>query len=200
MPSLPPASVLIIDTPTVSSREYGRAIDTDHTVDVVRTEDELAEFPPASHDLVFVDDRHPSIDPRTIAHRLVPEAKLALITDSEPADIGTDSDYDDYLLRPLTAWDVERSIDSLRARQVYISRVDDHFEIACRMAEVEATTDDPHADPEYQTLISRAEAVQAELTTLFETVSSLDDPAKIFYDLQPRVTPELPPRPATLAD
>ena len=200
MPSLPSARILIIATPTAPWTDFGAMIDDDHTVDVVRTEDELTEFPLVAYDLVFVDDRHPNVDSGTIAHRLATDAKLTLITDSEPANAGIDPDYDDHLVRPVTAWDFERTIDSLRARQAYIKRIDDHFEVARRMAEVAAATDDPHSNPEYRILNTRAEQLQAELTTLFETFSSLDDPAKIFYDLQPAGPPDPPTRPAAIVN
>ena len=197
MPSLPPASILVVEPPTAPQPVYSALIDDEHSVDVVRTDDELAAITTA-YDLVFIDDRHPDIDAAAIDHLLTPQSKLTRITDSIPVEQGGSGAYDDHLVRPVTAWSLERTITSLRTRQAYVERVDEHFEVAQRLAELEAGSSDTQAKREHRALKSKADELESELSTLFETLSSLGEPAKIFYDLQPDPAAESSVRPPAI--
>lgn len=199
MRSLPPATVLVIERPAAPWTDYDDLIADEHSVEIVRTKEEIEAAPTDAYDLVFIEDFHPDIHVAGADHHLGSEAAVTLITDSAPT--GTiDRACDDVLIRPVTAGALNQTIDRLRVRQAYVERSNEQFEVASRLVDVADEVDDPRTDDTYRALHSRLEELQAELMELIETLSRLGGAGELFHDLPSTQRVDPPPQPPAIAD
>lgn len=184
MPLLPPATILVVEADPDRAGRYRRLARARHNVDLAASATEAKQRLTNQPDIVFVSDDRSELT-ATINRHLSGDAKLALITDSPPTGNIYEAGYDGYLVRPVDPQEFDVTVRNLLARTHYARRVDEHFDLATRIAEIETTTsdDEPGERAEYRTLKRRLEDLEDEIEGLFRQVCTGGPPIGVFYDL-----------------
>lgn len=184
MTQLPPATILVVEGSRDQADRYRRLARARHTVDFAASVTEANRLLTDEHDIVFVAEDRAELTPATVKRRTSGDGKIALITDTAPTTDVYQEGYDGYVVRPVGPLEFDETVRNLLARTHYANRVDEHLDLATRLAEIETARREGHdGQAAFRTHKRRLQELEDEIEGLFQEVCAMGRPVEVFYDL-----------------
>lgn len=164
----PPPAVLVVDDDRDVADLYTNYLNGDYDVWTVYNGTEALERLDDEPDVVLLDRRMPGLSGDEVLERIRErklDCRVGMVTAVEPDFNIVDMQFDDYVVKPVTAADLQSLVESLLARKAYNEKIQEYFSVASKRAALmeEKPEADLEASEEYSRLEERAEQLEAEL-------------------------------------
>lgn len=173
------------DTPTVLVVEdeqdladmYAEWLEADNDVRVAYDGETALEEMGESVDVVLLDRLMPGFSGDEVLDEIQSrgyEPRVAMITAVEPDFDVLEMGFDDYLVKPVFADDIQSTVERLMTRSNYDDRLQQYFAMVSKRAALEEyrSADELESNEEYAELQSEIDAIEADLD---EMMAGFDD-------------------------
>lgn len=170
-------TVLVVDDETSVADLYTRWLSDEYEVRTAYSGAEALDAFDAEVDIVLLDRRMPDFSGDEVLeamHERGLDCRVAMVTAVEPDFDVIEMGFDDYLVKPVTAEDLRRTIDRLLTRSTYDEQVREYFALVSKRSLLDAEMNSVTLDDseEYADLNRRIETCEGRLSS---TLSALDE-------------------------
>ena len=138
------ATVLIVDDEQEVADTYAGALEDRHDVATTYSGEEALETIDPATDIVMLDRRMPGMSGDEVLAEIRSrghECRVVMITAVEPDIDIISMEFDEYLVKPVTAGQLQDVVDRMLARKDLSEQIQQMFTLASRLATLEAKLD-----------------------------------------------------------
>lgn len=157
--------VLIVDDEEAVADLYADTLADEYTVHTAYAGEEALEVIDSTVDIVLLDRRMPGLSGDDVVEeirRRAIDCRVVMVTAVDPDLDVISLDFDDYLVKPVSAEELHDAVERMLARDAYDAQLKEALAIASKMATLESKMDleDLEASDEYAALEARFVALR----------------------------------------
>lgn len=180
-------TVLIVDDEAQLLRLYRQFLTDEYVVRTASSGTDALDQLDESVEAALIDRRMPGMSGDELLEEMRArgyDGLVTMVTAVEPDTDIIDMAFDDYLVKPVGAEQLQSHVASLLRRTNYDRAVREHFSVASKVAVLEAdhAPDSPRSDDEYRALLDQLDASRAEAERALSDISEAEAEA-LFRDL-----------------
>lgn len=166
-------SVLIVDDEEIVAESYALWLSDEYDVRVANGGREAIERMDDDVDVVLLDRRMPGMSGDEVLdeiHARGYDCQVAIVSAVDPDFDIVEMEFDDYLTKPISGKDIQRTVEDLLRLAAYDDAVNEEVSLAKKQATLEARKSEAelNAHEQYQRLLERRETLQSEVDDTLE--------------------------------
>lgn len=184
-----PAKVLVVDDDEALTEVYTAWLGDRYDVETATSGAAALDALDEDVSVVLLDRRMPGLPGEAVletVRREGYECRVAMVTGVRPDTDVVDMGFDEYLVKPVSADDLNAVVERLRERQSYDDQLQEYYALAAKRAtleeELESSTDPGRLEDAIETLDTRLSRVQSEMSQVVDSFG-FDDFRIAFRDL-----------------
>lgn len=181
-------TILLVDDEPSLAEMYAAHLDDRHEVHVATGGRACLEMIDDNTDVVLLDRRMPDLSGDEVLATIRREdydCMVAMITAVRPREDIIEMEFDDYLVKPVSAGDLNAVVDELLLRAEYSSSVREMLSMAAKIGSLRAEhpVDSIDSNPKYRRLIDEYRNAISASDARFEEVIDRIDTRHLYVDL-----------------
>lgn len=171
--------ILLVDDEPIARELYRQLLSDEYEVRTAENGEQALERIDETIDIVLLDRRMPGMQGQEVLEAIRDQGyrcMVAMLTVIEPTFDVIEMGFDEYLIKPVPADELNATIDSLLARATYQEGIQRFLSLTAKQAMIESQHDpEVLADnQEYQALVEEVERIHRQVNEQFEAIPASD--------------------------